>query len=80
LAQYFAPPVVEDLATSDLHMPYGGRYRAALFGSRLPGVIACGVVGRGYGPIVFVSGKPRILATGADTARAQEGGNESGSQ
>jgi hypothetical protein len=58
VAHYFAPPIVPTVEPPDDEHRHGGRYRAALYGSRLPVVLATGVLTRSYGPLVFVQGVP----------------------
>ena len=55
VAQYFSPPIVEDVEI-DRRKRFGGRYLAALFGSVLPCVSATGVVSYGFGLAIFQEG------------------------
>jgi hypothetical protein len=56
LAQYFSPPIVPG-APIDRSKRFGGRYLAALFGSKLPGVLATGIASRDFGVAVFRDGR-----------------------
>lgn len=60
-AHYFAPPIVRDLPREREPLYYGGRYRAAQYGSCLPEVVASGVLTHHYGPVLFVDGVPRFM-------------------
>ncbi|WP_147181401.1 hypothetical protein [Ciceribacter naphthalenivorans] len=55
VAQYFSPPIVEDV-TIDRTKKFGGRYLAAAFGSALPSVIATGIIGIDLSESIFTSG------------------------
>ena len=55
VSQYFSPPIVPGLRTHGDNL-YGGRFRAAQFGSCLPGVVAAGVLSSHYGPLLLVDG------------------------
>jgi hypothetical protein len=52
LSQFLAPPI----SISERSINYGSRYITALLTSRIPGVIATGVLGKSYSPKVFVNG------------------------
>ena len=54
ISQYFSTPIVKNV---ELEFHYGSRYRTAFYGSFLPGVSACGVLSKNYGPTIFVKGK-----------------------
>lgn len=56
VAQYFSPPIIENLAIQRRNELFGCRYRSAQFGSCLSGVIATAVVSNSYGCILFVDG------------------------
>jgi hypothetical protein len=56
ISQYFSPPILAD-AKVDRTKRFGGRYLAALFGSALPGVVACGVASNGFGLAIFQNGR-----------------------
>lgn len=55
VAQYFSPPIVENLEI-DRTKRFGGRYLAALFGSALPCVSAAGIISNGFGLAIFQHG------------------------
>lgn len=55
VAQYFSPPIVEDIEI-DRTKRFGGRYLAALFGSALPCVSATGIISNGFGLAIFQHG------------------------
>jgi hypothetical protein len=55
IAQYFSPPIIEDLKV-DRSKIFGGRYLAALFGSTLSGVQATGIASTGFGMSIFQNG------------------------
>lgn len=57
ISQYFSPPIV---AMVSPEMRYGGRYRAAFYGSFIPSVIATGVLSQSYGPTLFIRGNVRV--------------------
>jgi hypothetical protein len=61
VAMYFSPPIVSKLRNFELDHVHGGRYRAALFGSCVPSVLACGIVSNAYGPVIFEHGVPTSL-------------------
>ncbi len=52
--QYFSTPIVE---SASIEYNYGSRYRTALYGSYLDGVIACGVISSNFKAAVFTQGK-----------------------
>ncbi|WP_155249473.1 hypothetical protein [Rhizobium etli] len=56
VAQYFSPPIVENI-TIDRTKKFGGRYLAAAFGSALPSVIATGIIGNDLAESIFAGGK-----------------------
>lgn len=62
VAMYFSPPVVRDLQTVELNYVHGGRYRAAQYGSCLPGVVVSGVLTATYGPVLFMGGNPHEVS------------------
>jgi hypothetical protein len=55
VAQYFSPPIVEDVKI-DRTKRFGGRYLAALFGSSLPKVRMVGIASNGFGLAIFQHG------------------------
>ena len=66
ISQYFSPPIKKYLILDYL---YGGRYRAAQYGSCIPGVIACGVLSKNYGPTFFVKGSTYVVNSKPDTQK-----------
>ena len=56
LSQYFSPPIVPGLM-ADPTRRRGGRYMAAMFGSTLGNVVACGIASVDYGVAVFEGGR-----------------------
>lgn len=56
VSQYFSPPVVTGLDI-DRSRVFGGRYLAALFGSRLPETVATGIATTALGIIIFSGGR-----------------------
>ena len=56
VSQYFSPSVIQDLSI-DRERPFGGRYLAALFGSKIDGMIATGIATRSLGTVVFREGR-----------------------
>jgi hypothetical protein len=50
---YFSPPIY---VSDDVEYTFGGRYRAAHYGSFLTGVDCIGVLGQNYGPTLFSNG------------------------
>lgn len=56
VSQYFSPPVIQDVSI-DRERPFGGRYLAALFGSKIDGVIATGIATPSLGSVVFRDGR-----------------------
>lgn len=56
VAQYFSPPVVQEVVF-DRHRLVGGRFVAALFGSLIQGVQMTGVVGVTSGLSIFLNGE-----------------------
>lgn len=54
-SQYFSPAIVPGLR-ADPERRGGGRYMAAMFGSTLHDVVACGVASVDYGVAVFEDG------------------------
>jgi|GEM_PF-2021564 len=58
ICQYFSPPIDQAIKPN---YSKGGRFRAAQYGSCLPGVIATGVVGEDYGPRIFIQGETICL-------------------
>jgi hypothetical protein len=55
VSQYFSPPIVAE-AKINRTKRFGGRYLAALFGSALPLVSACGIASNGFGIAIFQRG------------------------
>lgn len=51
---YFSPPIA---GNGEIEYEFGGRYRAAYYGSYLSGVSGIGVIGSNYGPTIFSKGK-----------------------
>jgi len=56
LSQYFSPPIVPDLPI-DRSKPIGGRYLAALFGSKLPAVLMSAIATPAHGIVIFADGE-----------------------
>ena len=56
VSQYFSPPIVSTLKV-DRKKRFGGRYMAALFGSRLPCILLTGIISVEYGIAIFDDGK-----------------------
>lgn len=56
LSQYFSPPIVPNLEF-DRVKPIGGRYLAALFGSKLPVVLMSAIATPAHGIVIFADGK-----------------------
>jgi hypothetical protein len=59
VAQYFSPPVVRE-AIFDKHRLVGGRFVAALFGSKVDGIQMTGIVGVKSGLSIFRNGEEVI--------------------
>jgi len=57
LSQYFSPPIVPNLVI-DRQRPIGGRYLAALFGSKLPAVMMSAIATPAHGIVIFADGEP----------------------
>ena len=55
-SQYFSPAIVPGLRANPARR-VGGRYMAAMFGSTLHDVVACGVASVDYGVAVFEAGR-----------------------
>lgn len=56
VAQYFSPPIINEIR---LHRErrFGGRYLAALFGSKIQGVVLTAVATQALGIAIFKNGK-----------------------
>lgn len=54
LSQYFSTPIVN---SAKINFQYGSRYRTALYGSYLPNIFACCIIGNNYGPLIFKQGE-----------------------
>lgn len=54
LSQFFSTPIVPGIS---LDYNHGSRHRSALYGSFLPGVIACAVCSPHETPLIFQQGK-----------------------
>jgi hypothetical protein len=54
ISQYFSTPLVKDV---HINLEHGSRYRTALYGSFINGIVACGVLSNNYPPSVFVKGE-----------------------
>jgi len=59
VAQYFSPPIAPDVRI-DRRKLFGGRYLAALFGSKLPGVLATGISSHDFGIAIFQQGQEKF--------------------
>lgn len=70
VAQYFSPPIAPDLYI-DRRKLFGGRYLAALFGSKIPGVLATGISSHDFGIAIFQQGQEKFHC-GANGKRSQE--------
>lgn len=71
ISQYFSPPVVKGLEL-DRERVFGGRYLAALFGSKIEGVLATGIATPTLGAIVFCDGKEFEAALGEDAPQSED--------
>jgi len=58
ISQYFSTPIKKEVLIGD---NYGSRYRTALYGSFLEGVILTAVIGVNYGPTIFKNGEKKAL-------------------
>jgi hypothetical protein len=58
LCQYFSPPIYKN---ANLDFTKGGRYRAAQYGSYLENILATGIIGENYGPVIFIKGEKTEL-------------------
>lgn len=56
IAQYFSPSIISDVEVNRTKK-IGGRYMAALFGSKINGVMLTGVVTKGSGLTIFEDGR-----------------------
>jgi hypothetical protein len=56
IAQYFSPTIIADIKVNRTKQ-IGGRYMAALFGSKINGVILTGIVTKGSGLTIFEDGR-----------------------
>lgn len=56
VAQYFSPPIVHDIRLNR-ERRFGGRYLAALFGSKIPGVVLSAVASPALGIAIFKNGQ-----------------------
>lgn len=54
VSQFFSTPIVPGAIEDYTH---GSRFRTALYGSKLPGVVAVGVVSQQYETSIFVDGR-----------------------
>ena len=56
VAQYFSPPIVHNIRLNR-ERRFGGRYLAALFGSKIPGVVLSAVATPALGIAIFKNGQ-----------------------
>ncbi|MBA1188679.1 hypothetical protein G7Z99_06410 [Pseudomonas entomophila] len=56
VAQYFSPPIVHNIRLNR-ERRFGGRYLAALFGSKIPGVVLSAVATPTLGIAIFKNGQ-----------------------
>lgn len=55
ISQYFSPPIIPDIELCR-ESGFGGRYLAALFGSKIIGVNLCGIASKNFGLAIFKDG------------------------
>ncbi len=55
VSQYFSPPIIPDIELCR-KSGFGGRYLAALFGSKIIGVSLCGIASKNFGLAIFKDG------------------------
>lgn len=56
VAQYFSPPIINEIRLNR-ERRFGGRYLAALFGSKIQGVVLTAVATQALGIAIFKNGK-----------------------
>ncbi len=56
VSQYFSPKIINNIKI-DRSKRIGGRYMAALFGSKIQGIMLCGIISKGFGLAIFRNGK-----------------------
>ncbi len=56
VAQYFSPPIIHEVRLNR-ERRFGGRYLAALFGSKIPGVVLSAVATTALGIAIFKNGQ-----------------------
>ncbi|MFJ4247931.1 hypothetical protein [Pseudomonas sp. NPDC089741] len=56
VAQYFSPPIINEIRLNR-ERRFGGRYLAALFGSKIQGIVLSAVATQALGIAIFKNGK-----------------------